>query len=1446
MPGSHSTHVRLDNGVWALRPSFHAPKFILASHVQSSPSSPDHFFISIVLSFPSHKPIHTYALVDCGATNSFISLSFANRHSLPRRLKDAPVPITAVDDRPIATGFVTHDVVASVRIKSHSETLTLGVVSGIPYPLILGLDWLQRHNPAIDWAHRQLTLSCCGANPALPVFALNQGRGLGRVNLVSSSQVFAPTSVGLGLGLNGRTPSSSRPPGFERFGQASPSPTTPHSTTQSALRLSSTILPHYAPHLSFPVLPRPRDESGTGRGQTGSLPLSVASPGFPFAPLHSTPVPAPSTVPLNIAFINSARFRKYARNNPTAVLQYHPLGSPGYAIAAASLGDPPATSHGPPDPPPEPPPPDDFLSHVPEKYHAFASVFSPVDVEKLPPHRPGFDASIEVEEGKSPPFGPLYHLSQDERKALFEYVESNLSKGFIRRSTSPAGSPVLFVRKKTGELRLCVDYRGLNAITKKNRYPLPLVDDLLDRVQGCKLFTVIDLKNAFNLIRIHDGDEWKTAFRTHLGLFEYTVMPFGLTNAPGIFQGFIQDVLRDLLDVVCVVYIDDILIFSRSQEEHDEHVKLVLDRLRSAGLFANAKKCSFDQSEVEYLGFLLGTQGIKMNPHKLDTIADWPPPASIKDVQSFLGFTNFYRRFIDRYARIVAPLNALTRKDRATAPFVLTDDAADAFHALKHAFTSSPLLRHFDPSLPSTLCTDASDFAIAGVLHQPDPDGLLHPVAYFSRKLTPAEINYEVYDKELLAIVESFRDMRAWLIGTDVPVAVVSDHKNLEHFMSSRVLNRHQARWSMFLSEFNFRLDYAPGLKNPADAPSRRADFAPREGDAVLHENHRVLLTPLHTECLFTQPASTPSTPPLKTIKIAAITTLSVDNSELLERYKTALAADSEWRDALARGSEDFKVEDNLVFHLGRLFVPLSMRPSILHLCHDSAISGHPGRARTLALVSRDYSWPGIASYVRNYVRACDTCGRIKTPRHKPFGLLQPLAAPFRPWGSITMDYIVKLPLSHGYDSIWVVCDRLTRYAHFIPCNESLDAPGLAWLFLDRIFRYHGLPDSIISDRGSTFVSEFWRELTSLLQVELRHSTAYHPQTDGLTERTNQTLEGYLRAYVSYQQDDWVDYLPLAEFAFNNHVNSSTKQTPFFATYGFHPAFSPRLSLDSNVPAASDLATRLERLHAELRAELKHAQDVQARYYNKRVSDGPRFKPGDLVWLLRRNIKTTRPSDKLDHRRLGPFPVDRAVSDTAYKLHLPTYLSRLHPVFHISLLEPYHDPSQFHAPALPAPFELAPDDSARTLDSILDARKLGQRYEYLVRWKGLSAEEDSWVPLSEIPTTSDEMVDRFHRRHPRAPRPPAIVLSHSAHTAFNTNNNSSPSAPQVPSVPTPSAPAASAPRRRRAPAVPSAAPRPRSPAPVRQNLRSEYVPPMQTTLRSGRVSRPPQPPDVTR
>jgi hypothetical protein len=376
-------------------------------------------------------------------------------------------------------------------------------------------------------------------------------------------------------------------------------------------------------------------------------------------------------------------------------------------------------------------------------------------------------------------------------------------------------------------------------------------------------------------LRIREGDEWKTAFRTHLGLFEHLVVPYGLTNAPAAWQSFIQDVLRDLLDIICVVYLDNILIFSRNQEEHDRHVTLVLKRLRTANLCANPAKCEFDRSEVEYLGFIISVDGVKMNPKKLETITSWPEPTTAKQVQSFLGFTNFYRCFIHSYSRITLPLTELTRK---SAPFQFSDIARDAFNKLKAAFTSYPVLRHYDPNLPCTLATDTLDFALSGVLQQPDSDGNLHPITYYSRKFAPSEINYEVHDKELLAVV----DMRHWLQGSPYLISVVSDHKNLEYFMNSQVLNCRQARWAMFLSDFDFCLVWGPRKSNVADPPSRHPDFIPQQGDDHLTLQHKVLLTPKHTSFLFSPEPTEPSIK-ISALMTSALTTLSIDNSDLLE-----------------------------------------------------------------------------------------------------------------------------------------------------------------------------------------------------------------------------------------------------------------------------------------------------------------------------------------------------------------------------------------------------------------------------------------------------------------------------------------------------------------------------------------------------------------------------------
>jgi len=353
------------------------------------------------------------------------------------------------------------------------------------------------------------------------------------------------------------------------------------------------------------------------------------------------------------------------------------------------------------------------LKRIPAAYKDYEYLFQEgPQNEALPKHQP-WDHTIPIEPGKNPTFGPIYQLSEKELQVLKGYIDENLAKGFIRPSTSSAASPILFVKKKDGTLRLCVDYRQLNSITIKDRYALPLIRELQDRLQGAKFFTSLDLRGAYNLIRIKAGEEWKTAFRTRYGLFEYQVMPFGLTNAPASFQRMINEQLHEYLDVFVVAYLDDILIFSKTETEHIEHVRKVLSKLQKARLLLKPEKCEFHKEEVPFLGYIIGRNGLRMDPAKIEAVLGWPEPKTVKEVQAFLGFANFYRGFIDKYSKIAAALTELTKQDRV---FEWIKEAAKAFIDLKTRFTTAPILALFDPELKIVVETDASDFALGGCL----------------------------------------------------------------------------------------------------------------------------------------------------------------------------------------------------------------------------------------------------------------------------------------------------------------------------------------------------------------------------------------------------------------------------------------------------------------------------------------------------------------------------------------------------------------------------------------------------------------------------------------------------------------------------------------------------------------------------------------------------------
>ncbi|KAL0148819.1 hypothetical protein M9458_055828, partial [Cirrhinus mrigala] len=403
------------------------------------------------------------------------------------------------------------------------------------------------------------------------------------------------------------------------------------------------------------------------------------------------------------------------------------------------------------------------LSNVPTEYLDLKEVFSKSRAASLSPHRP-YDCAIELLPGTSPPKGKLYSLSAPEREAMEKYISDSLAAGLIRPSSSPAGAGFFFVKKKDGSLRPCIDYRGLNSITVKNTYPLPLMSSAFKRLQGASIFSKLDLRNAYHLVRIREGDEWKTAFNTPRGHFECLVMPFGLSNSPAVFQALVNDVLRDMVDHFIYVYLDDILIFSSSLQEHVQHVRRVLQRLLENGLFVKAEKCVFHAQSVPFLGYIVSSEGIRMDPDKVKAVVDWPTPDSLKALQRFLGFTNFYRRFIRNFSQLAAPLTALTS---SKTTFRWSDAANVAFTNLKSRFVSAPILVAPDPTRQFVVEVDASEVGVGAVLSQrSSSDDKMHPCAFFSHRMSTAERNYDIGNRELLAVKLALEEWRHWLEGS--------------------------------------------------------------------------------------------------------------------------------------------------------------------------------------------------------------------------------------------------------------------------------------------------------------------------------------------------------------------------------------------------------------------------------------------------------------------------------------------------------------------------------------------------------------------------------------------------------------------------------------------------------------------------------------------------------
>jgi hypothetical protein len=1027
---------------------------------------------------------------------------------------------------------------------------------------------------------------------------------------------------------------------------------------------------------------------------------------------------------------------------------------------------------------------------VPRRYRELLDAFSKAESDRLP-RRTKHDHKIRLKKGCKPEdlgYSPLYKFSMEELEAARLYIQENLEKGFIVPSSNPWAAPVLMIPKPGGGLRFCVDYRKLNAMSEKDRYPLPLIDETMAQITKAKIFTKLDVRQAFHRTRMDEGSEDLTAFRTRYGAYKYKVMPFGLSNGPAAWQRRINELLMPYLDIFCHAYVDDILIWSESKEEHEEHVRTVLTKLMSAGLQVDLKKCEFHVTKTKYLGYIISTEGIAADPEKVQTIVDWEPPQSVKAVQAFLGFCGFYRRFVEGYSRVAKPLTNLTRKGEV---FKWTDECHAAFEELKRRLQTAPVMRHYQPDSETRMETDASDCVCAGVLSQKAEDGEWHPVAFYSKAMNTAQMNYAIHDKEMLAVMLGLEAWKPELIGLQrpEPFLVVTDHRALEHFSTKRQLNSRQAHWADILAQYNFTITYRPGTQNTIpDVLSRKAEMIRDQKTRQAAARSLVMFQPVRGQCVY-QSAEEEETQVYMIAPnqwedqdityISAIHELeTVENDghpagfvlvdKLLEANRSHPSMEQFWQKATRQDEPHFtSVGGRNVLYKRRLIVPdfENLRTWIVDDVHSRTITAHPGRNKTRKLVAERYWWPGMSGFIDQFVSNCE-CRSAKTPRDKTPGLLQPLPIPLRGWQHVIVDFKdMTKDKESGKDNLMVIIDRLTKESCSLPCKKSITGRQAAKLYYRYAFRWVGLPEIVGSDQGPQFKSDFTDELSKILGIRWKLSSAGHSQSAGNAEIMNQVHDQRLRPLINNYQDNWDSKMPALDWVQKIMPNESLDWlSPHEVKYGY-PA---RMHFDWDKATkdwkALTSKSRIDRKDAQLMAQtlqgfieagrqgLLKAEERMRKQANKKRRE-PDFGPGDWVLIVKQGQKiTSRPSDKLDYPMTRNAYQIKEMAGSSYLLEVPEGW-RGSKVFHADRLRKHpHNPVPGQDYTRPAAEDVDGEEEW-IVDEILASREHNGKLQYQVKWSNWDPTEE-WFPAKDFKNAA-ALLEKFHADYPEKAGPPA-------------------------------------------------------------------------------------------
>lgn len=845
-----------------------------------------------------------------------------------------------------------------------------------------------------------------------------------------------------------------------------------------------------------------------------------------------------------------------------------------------------------------------------------------VDVFKQPnqylTHTDTVKHEIPTEPNQPPINQRPYRLPEAQKKIVSEHVRELLDSDIIRESTSPWNSPILLVPKKstdgTPKYRMCCDLRRLNEVTKGDAQALPNITEILDQLGGMRYFSTLDLASGYHQIEIREEDKEKTAFSVPEGHFEYSRMAFGLKGAPACFTRLMNEVLRGLIGKACFVYMDDIVCYGTDLHSQLENLRLVFERLRQHKLLLQPEKCSFLKTSTNFLGHVITRDGVKPDPSKVEAVKRFPRPKDCKELKSFLGLAGYYRRFVKDFAQIARPLNDLQKEG---VDYFWGEAQEEAFEKIRDILTSEPVLQYprFDKEFLVT--TDASQIALGAILSQGEI-GKDRPVSYASRTLNKAERNYSTTERELLAVVWAIKQFRPYLWGRSFKV--ITDHRPLKWLMSLKDPGSRLTRWTVKLSEYDFEVIHKPGKMNTnADALSRVAiikiDASPGE-----------LLRSQEEE------------DDIRNIK------------KTLETYE--------------------KDDEGYVYFIDgkqrrRLVVPAAKTDAVMRAHHDTPFGGHQGIDRTTELIKERYYWRKMDADIEQFVKTCETCNKKRATIAEKTPVPMQITAPVtRPFQQCAVDIVGKLPKTHaGNQYILTFQDHFSKYpeAFAIPDQK---AETVARVFVAEIVCRHGTPERLLSDNGTNFTSELLAESCKLLQIDKIQTTAYHPQANGVVERSHQTLMSYLKCFVDEDQKNWDTWLPYAMMMYRSTPHSVTKYSPYFLLHGREMRLpsdwiKEDLQLDlAEEDFVQEIKRRLQIAYKNAAENIQQRKETSKVQYDKKTKD-KKLEVGDLVLLYCPQVRRGR-SKKLNSPWLGPNTVIEVNSEVNITIKKGKSIQRVH------------------------------------------------------------------------------------------------------------------------------------------------------------------------------------------